>query len=320
MGNIKLFSSLFIASVLLTACQGQNPFKRQSDPTKKYPHTMESSNRPYVPGQKPAGTPKGAGTDGGKPVAVEIPCFDPVKIEVEPDHGNLLLKFAEETESSYNLKITLKGPNALTGKIIANNPEDSELILTARQDNVYVYKFTWKPAKGASASKATEMSVGLDGEPAKGACANAKNRLAMSLVVSKTNDTPSVSFSGIKEKIKFGESFDFNVIVDDPTASKGKTPVIKSIKFSEAKGSAVLDGTAAVTSCDENKVLSPTKYEFVCRFDSNLIKGVEKLLSTGKQGVTSFTVTAASKDGVLSAPTPQKIKVVFEKIETGAKK
>jgi hypothetical protein len=307
---------LILASIaFLMGCQGQNPFKRQSDPTKAYPHTMESSNRPYVPGQKAAkpGTQGAAG--GGTPAApAEPPCFEPVTVEASPDHGNDLLKFVEETEGAYDLKITLGGPQTQELKI--DRPENSDLRMVARQDNTYTYRLTWKPAKGASAGKNDPVVVGFEGELPKGACPQAKNRVSLSVVVSKTNDVPGVSFEDMKEKIKFGDKFEFRVVVQDPLAVRGKTPTVKW-SYGEERGSSVLDASAAVTGCKANNVREENKYEFLCQFDSNLIKKVEKLLSTGKEAYASFRFVATSAaTGVQSPATPQKIKVLFEKIET----
>ncbi len=299
--NLKFVTALVISSALLSACQGQNPFKRESNPVKNYPHSMESGNQPYVPGQKPAVAPKGPSVDAGKVAPAAPPCFEPVKIEVDPNHGNLLLKFSEETETSYNLKITLNGPQAAKGEVKADRPENSEFRLIARQDNTLTYKFTWKPAKGEAAQTPAEtLIVGLDGQPAPGACAGAKNRLTLNVVVSKAGNVPSVSFQEVKEKISYGDKFDFKVIVDDSTASKAKTPTIS------------FEGSAALYKCEESKALSETKYEFLCHFDSTALKGVEKMLNSGKEASTSFSVTATSRAGVSSAATPQKIKVMFE--------
>jgi hypothetical protein len=306
---------LILASIaFLMGCQGQNPFKRQSDPTKAYPHTMESSNRPYVPGQK-AVKPGVQGADGGATVVpAEPPCFEPVKVEASPDHGNDLLKFVEETEGAYDLKVTLGGPQTQELKI--DRPEESDLRMIARQDNSYTYRLTWKPAKGASAQKNEPVIVGFEGELPKGACAQSKNRVSLNVVVSKTNDTPGISFPDMKEKIKFGDKFAFKVVVQDPQAAAGKSPTLKW-SYGEARGSSVLDGSAAVTGCKESQALENNNFEFSCQFDSNLIKKVDKLLSTGKEAYTSFRFVATSAaTGVKSPPTPQKIKVLFEKIET----
>lgn len=314
MVNLKIVASAILATGLLTACQGQNPFKRESNPVKNYPHTMESGNQPYTPGQKAKKPGSSANNDGAQVTPVVPPCFEPISASAEPDHGNLLLKFVEEVEGSYDINVTLNGTQK--NPLETQKPADSEFILIARADNVYTYRLIWKPAKGSSTAATEAITIGFEGAVPQGSCPQSKNRVSFNVVVSKTNETPSVSFSDMKEKIKFGDKFDFKVIVDDPTALQNRTPVIK-VRFSEARGSAVLNASAAVTTCDESKVLAPTKFEFVCKFDSNLIKGVEKLLSTGKEALASFQVVATStKSGVNSAPTPQKIKVLFEKIET----
>ncbi len=326
MVNLKIVASAILATGLLTACQGQNPFKRESNPVKNYPHTLQSGNQPYTPGQK-AKKPGGASTSNGAPVSpAKPPCFEPIAVVAEPYQGNDLLKFVEEVEGSYDLNVTLNGKQ--TNPLETQKPADSQFILIARADNVYTYRLIWKPAKGSGAVAAEPLIIGFEGAVPQGSCPQSKNRVSFNVVVSKTNDTPSVSFSQMKGKIKFGEKFEFKVIVDDPAATQNKTPVIK-VLFSEPRGSAVLNAAAAVINpnCDESKVLSPAKFEFICKFDSNLIKGVEKLLSTGKEAIASFLVEATStKSGLNSAPTPQKIKVLFEKIETnkpgvqGAKK
>jgi|GEM_PF-6611178 len=310
---------LLVASiVLLTACQGQNPFKRESNPVKKYPHTMEAATQPYVPGQKTV-KPGTAGLDAqGRPLApAKPPCFEPLIVEAEPDLGNSLLKFVDEVESSYDIKVTIGGTYTIDD-LKADTPEDSSFRQISRQDNTYTLRLTWKPEKGTSAKKSDPFVIGFLGEKIpEGACEQAKIRTSFDIVVSKTNDVPSVTFQDIKEKIVFGEKFDFKIIVQDPTAVKGKAPALKPIKFGEKRGSSVLDASAAVTGCDEGQALSQTKFEFVCHFDSNLVKGVEKLLSTGKEALASFQVTASStQTGVNGVPTPQKIKVLFEKIET----
>lgn len=307
------------AALLLMGCQGQNPFKRQGNPLKNYPNVTETANRPYVPGQK-AVKPAQEGAGGATVKPPAPPCFEPLKVEVSPDHGSNQLKFVEETSSSFDLKMTVKG--YAIEKLKVDRPDESQLVPVSREGDIYTWRLTWKPSKDSSRTAVEPVVIGFEDELPAGACAKAEKTVSLKVTISKSQNAPVVSFSGVKEKIKFGDKFDFKVIVDDQQAEKGKVPSIKWA-FKIAKESADLDASAAVTKCTESRELEGKKFEFVCSFDSNLIKKVDGLLNSGQAKAASFLMTATSaKTGSSSLPAVKQIRVLFEKIvtTTGAKK
>ncbi|NJM09818.1 MAG: hypothetical protein HC883_02680 [Bdellovibrionaceae bacterium] len=146
-------------------------------------------------------------------------------------------------------------------------------------------------------------------------------------MISQTKDTPSISFLEFKNQITFGDRLEFKITIEDPSAVSGKAAEIRSVHFvtsAQANGAlqaALLDASKGVTSCDDpGRALDETHFEFICTFDSNLIKGVRKHLNSGKSVNAGFYVTALSTaTGKMSAATLQKFEVMFEKVQ-GAKR
>jgi len=312
MDNLKLSLKLIIVAIALSGCHGQDPFKRQNNPIKDYPRTAEVANEPYVPGRKPVVQGK---DDAATKISKEPACVDGLSAKATPDHGNLLLKFTEGVENSYTISVTVGGPTNMDIKLAAEKPENSDLRVISRQGNKQTYRFTWKPARGAKSQ--TEKFILTNNAPkANNLCPGAKSKIPFNLVVAQSKEAPSVSFPGIKEKITFGEKFDFRIVIDDPSATEGKAPAIQSVKLQASARKTLLDATQAITGCDDPGIVLPdNQFEFTCTFDSNLIKGVEPNLNKGKTVSAGFHVTAVSTaTGLASTPTLQRIDVIFEEV------
>lgn len=302
-------------SSLLMGCQGQNPFKRQSNPLKDYPNAQKA-NEPYVPGKRAvnAGIASGTGTALGE---VKPSCFYPLIVEAEPDFGQPVLKFSEDHENSYLIRIALGGKKPDPNKIFADFPEGSSLRRIGRDNNVFIYKFSWKPDIGESAQSSKALVIGLNLTSSNGACEGAESSVSFGLAVSKSKDTPTVEFSEVKSRIKFGESFEFNIIAEDALAAKGRSPAIKSISFKNSRIENLLDASNAVISCNEGQSLDDSKFQFTCRFDSNLVNGVESFLNSGKEAEAVAQITVVSRStGISSGAVSLRTKIHFEKIET----
>ncbi len=280
----------------LTACQGQNPFKRESNPLKNYPHASENANRPYVPGKK-AARPEGVGADGGSGKPAQPPCFEPLKVDVSPDYGDAGLKFVEEVTTTYDLKLTVNGYPI--EKLVIKKPESASVVFVSQADNNYTWQLKWTAPKDSSKIKFDPVVVEFEDELPKGACAKAVKQVSFKVAVSKTQEVARLSFVDFKEKIKFGDKFDFKVIVEDASGRKPELTLESS----------------AVTKCLEDKVIEGKKFQFACSFDSNLLRNIDKLVNSGRS--SDFTISFKTQQNVKAS---QKIRVFFEKIVTGAKK
>lgn len=130
-------------------------------------------------------------------------------------------------------------------------------------------------------------------------------------------DAPIVKFIGLKEKVNFGESFNFKIQIEDFTSTDKLVPVLEKINFSLGKNSGDLDAGDTIDCNTLGRKISKTKFEFDCNFDSNLTKNVDKLLNSGKEAKAVFQVSALSTASRLKSKNTEGIVTVkFEKVKT----
>src|SRR5690606_14516306 len=114
------FTAALAMAWALTACHGQNPFKRESNPIKDYPATSEVATEAYIPGQTPATPPAAPRADAGtKPEVPPTPCVQVLTVKTEPAQ----LNFKEGVESTYAITVTSGGFN-LNIDIQAEKPQN----------------------------------------------------------------------------------------------------------------------------------------------------------------------------------------------------
>lgn len=119
-------------------------------------------------------------------------------------------------------------------------------------------------------------------------------------------DAPVIKFVDLKEQITFGDSFDFKVQVEDVAAGDKSVPHLIASKA---------DDGAAIDCNTLGYRAGKGKFEFKCKFDSNLMKDVDGLLSSGKTEKAVFAFTAInSATRVKSKVTEGSLNVKFEKV------
>lgn len=134
-------------------------------------------------------------------------------------------------------------------------------------------------------------------------------------------DAPTVKFEGLKEKVVFGEGFDFKIVIEDKTANGNNLPEPQQIKI---KGEEKTDTkTAKIVDCMTlGKRTKEHVFEFNCHFDSNLVKNADKIIAEKREQEVEveFSLTAVSTASrQISKPARAVVKVKFEKVETKGK-
>src|SRR5262245_10154208 len=94
------FSLTVAAAVALSACQGQNPFKRESNPVRKYPRVAESIEK----GQ--GAVPYGTKSDTGDTSAYA--CEGTFAISSNSSEGRTVFSFAEGASLAFTIQILNK--------------------------------------------------------------------------------------------------------------------------------------------------------------------------------------------------------------------
>lgn len=334
MGNLFVKSCLLALPLILSACHGQDPFKRESNPIKAYPATQEAANEPYVPGQRPTTPPPAPAPAATPKVQPEPPpCYS---IEsVQPQAGSELT-FTEGVENSHQVVIKLGGPQRVELDIQAERPTDALWRLLSRQGNELKYSLTWKPAKNAP--KSSKLNIVYNVKDSEDACSADQKSVSLNLTVSSSgaaapaaeeSETASeklaLTFPDLKNKITFGDKFEFIVLVEDPAATEGKAPDLQSINYLQSSQRAgFLNARPAVTGCDEaGRPVGGNKFEFVCAFNSDFIDGVDKYLNSGREVTAAFAITVVSTaNGKTERSTAQNIDVSFPNVsgKQGAKR
>jgi len=301
-----------LSALYLMGCQGQNPFRRQSDPTSQY--TVKENSRPYRTNEsKEPATPP--------PDTRERVCPESFRISVEGSHGSRTLYFVEGESKTYNINVR----NLLGDKFSLSTPKIPQGASFAAIDAAAgKFRFTWTPGRVGNMSHRQESLVLQFTSPAyQTACpVNSAAVEQLDVVVQMSNDEPSLEITGLtKNVLPFGEDIEFQVRIKDPNGSANYVPnLINGFMRADARNSerVILNARSAI-DCESIGVWQNNEYLVKCKFISKLLPNLETLLNSGNTATARFFMQASSSRTRLSSPEVQSdIQVKFPKTTTGA--
>lgn len=306
MNLMKATTAALLSAVILSACQGQNPFKRESNPVRNYPNVDRSienkeSTVPYGVNPKTAmGTP--------------YDCTGSLTITSNSPDGQNVFYFVEDSAASFQVNVL----NRLGDKFELTTsalPDGAEFkLLKQLSDNSAIYQLSWTPK---AAGRAT-INLQMRSEALSARCKGAIGMERLHLLAEKTKGKPTVSVSGLQKTIEYGQEDSFTVEVTDPQA-KDLLPSLNPLVFdaSIAKDSElpVIDGSKAADCTATPKLNDEGRYQFDCKFLSTaLTEGeVASLRGSGKSALAVFSVSAQSR-GLSTNVLPVQVKVAFKKV------
>ncbi len=318
---LNLTATATLSVILLTACQGQNPFKRESNPVRNYPRVSESIRT------KTGLVPHGRNQEPPKPPPdnTQIICSVPFTVTVDGNIGSQTLQFSEDSEKKYEINIINKLGDEFEAKVSSGLPAGATFRLLRKVSaNSSLYQLAWNPRRIPPGRGAiiNNLKIELTSPALTSRCAGVAN-IYFDLIALRSGARPTLSVSGLPQTpIQFGEEAAFSVEVDDP-AGNGQAPILNDPSFRQEAVSGertVLNGVSAVDCVKiAEPVPSTSKWKFTCKFLSAALTNVNSLLNSSKVAQATFFLSAKSKGNeVVSNSQQVNIKVKFERVQPGA--
>lgn len=313
MGYLKLTTVATFAMVALSACQGQNPFKQQSNPVpvKDYPHVAGAKVEPYIPGKQQV--------NPVDPDNSQYVCYEPFKVSVSPDQGADLMTFTEDVPGKYT--ITVRSFLDSNFDVKANLPKGASLnLISGERSALRSYQFMWMPTKNGSATQRI-LNLTFVSPATSQKCGVATTvKVALNLIVNKSPLSPSVTFLSLpQQQLTFGDSVKFQIQINDPSSTSESAPILNAIQYRAIARSAErprLDASAAVDCESKGQFVSGTTWQFNCSYDSRLVKGVDAYLNKNADIDTTFFASAQStRSGLSSAASQANVRVAFTQLQ-----
>lgn len=313
--KMKLRSGWILIPLLwgLTACQGHDPFDRESNPVKDYPAvTNPEAAKPYVPGQ--------VEKQPVDPDNTQRVCFEPFKVSINGDQGNRLMTFVEEEARTYRIHVRSFLDDQFT--VQAQTREGVVLKEVARNGNTADFDISWTPAKGRSKEVRIELlTLRLSGTQSDARCGRSAVEM-LNMVVLKTEAQPTVQFSGTPQNpVTYGESLEFQILANDPAGSNEFPPVLMPLEFRAIARSGekvVLDASSAVDCTETATQISEQQWAFQCKLETTLIKKVQNYINKDLTVDAALFAQVKSQRSIRkSASTPLYIPINFKKVNSG---
>ncbi len=304
------------AALVLAACQGQNPFKRQSNPVRNYPNVNKSIEEKK--NLVPYGTKFDPVEDADNSQKV---CSFPFSVFVEGGEGDRLMSFTAGAESVYEIKIRNNMARNTDFTVTANPlPAGAKFALKAKDQAVAVYQLTWKPESPANGRYVLVLK--FDSDDLKKTCDNAIATERLNLIVENNKEKPTVEAIGVPQvPVVYNKANDvyFTVVVHDRAGSP-TAPLAPKLLPAEFRRSAqnaerdVYDGSKLVTCVWNTPMhLGDNKWQFQCRFHISNMDPSSELINSGRKITAVFFLTAISDSNKqYSDPIPVHIMVEFK--------
>lgn len=314
-------------AMMLTACNGQNPFKRQSDPAKDYPTVTNPENvRAYDPNKKDEVVKD--------PDNTQKTCQKPFRVTYLTSSGDIApdtLHFLESKLTRYEIEVINDYDDEAKIEVL-NLPDGAEFVELKRPSkNVVNYQLSWNPRLGSNETeKMFDMKLSFKSVNFSTKCPNAIAPIEKDLFVQVTQDRPIVTVSNVPSSaIEIGKKVTLSVDIEDPASNESNPPLIQLVEFdpSSSTGEKVrLDGSNAVICPKAPKSIGPRKWRMNCRFDTELVTDLVKDPATGNIATASgsgrvleanFVISFLSKrNGKLSVPASVNVPIWFKKTES----
>jgi hypothetical protein len=279
------------AALVLSACNGQNPLKRNSDPTKDYPELNQAVPVSQVPEPKPTPTPTPV------PEVEQNPCpkifdigFEEARgrlMKFQPgQQGQIVLVARSYRQGAFNLELTdaPKGmsltlaknegaaPNSLSYWTVQWTPEQEIVGVNGLWETVIGVKYTNNNVKNARCGNhaSEDFNVQVSEDP------NAV-----------TN--PVVSITELPQgKITFGDHFNFKITVSN--ADSKQAPDLSFGFNSDAFSTSTTIRGDAAAGCSSAKLVN-SQWVFSCDFASDKIadsETIKNLINKNKEVTARF--------------------------------
>lgn len=316
---LNLTTSTLAAAVLLTACQGQNPFKRESNPVRDYPKVSESIRTkkglvPYDHTQPPPAPP---------PDNSQAICNGAFAIRI---NGNFkdsdLLDFPEDRLTSHEIQITNRFGDDFQLKT-KGFPKDAEFrLLKKLAAGSAVYQLSYNPKRlpPGLPSRRHKTELILSSPNITKLCNGGSGSVLFTLFTEKQGTAPIVSASEIPQTpVVYGGQASFKIKVSD---ASGVQPVLNKFFTRDSTTSAganEIDGSKAMSCLEVAEPNGTNSWIFNCRFDSNFLAenpAAVKLFNSNKTVKVVALVSASSRNfpDVISFPHQVTVRVKFEKV------
>lgn len=309
------FVVLGVITVALTACKGENAFKRESNPVKAYDSVLREA-RPFDLSQREQ--QRQAALDAQKKPE---PCAVPFQLSVDGS-SDKSASFQENQKKSITLRVQSSLEDGQDWDVRAvESPCDNCLESVSKDDKSEVLKFTWTPTKGSANRPEANILVLRYAWKIEARCAQLPITDAITLNVKMDDGSPSVSFPGLPTTpVVFGGQFKFQVQVLDPKAKLAGAP---SLSFEASTAKDAVDAHETPDCEAKGRTIQTadgqTATVFDCAFDSRLLSKVVDLKTLSDSGKTidaAFSVKLTNKKSKFSTEaTSAHIPVLFEKIE-----
>lgn len=316
---LNLTTFTLAAAVLLTACQGQNPLKRESNPVRKYPKVSESirTKTGLVPFNRDQEPPKPA------PDNSQTICTAPIAVSVNGVSGTRLLKFPEDSQTRYEITLINRLGDEFEAKFKSEVIDNGAFRLLKKDStNQATYQIAWNPKRLAPGQFTQVLNSSIEiSSPALTRNCRGYAFVYLDLLIEKSGQRPTVSVIGLPQTpVVFGPegNADFAIEVDDKTGAN-TAPVLNEIEFKRQASSGertVINGVKGV-DCQQipQKVEGTSKWKFACKFISSALVEVQSLINSNRTATAVFFVSASSGNNQVSSASHQvNIKVKFEKV------
>lgn len=305
-----------LSVALLTACQGQNLFKRESNPVRNYPRVADSINKresAVAYGQKQ--NPPGNAND----------CSGPFIVRSNSPTGSTFY-FLEGSSADFEISIINRlGDNF---EVTATNmPEGAEFkLLRQTSPNSAAYQLAWTPKNIAEDSARAKVTLQLRSKALSDRCQGAMGTEDLHLMVEKLQGHPVASANVTQQTaLKFGKDMSFTIDIVDPSAKVNQPPTLEAISFdpgfkNESTAQVpVIDGSKAA-DCAKSATNVDGKWQFKCKFLSSALQAdnEDQLRGSGKTAQAVFTVTGKGANLKRTNTLKISVQVLFERVARGA--
>ena len=317
--NLVKWSAASLSSiVILSACQGQNPFKRESNPLRDYPKVADSIQKhegavPY--NSKPSASGNG---DNGTTV-----CAAPFVITSNSPDNHTLFTFEVDSAKAFEILIVNRLGDSFE-VAFKNLPPGMEApkVLSTPTVKSAIYQISWSPKNEILVNDSafrSSIALTFKSKALSERCPGAVGTESLNLMVQKVDGRPKVAIT-MPPTIKFGAEAKILIEVTDEAATTGKAPTLNGFTFTPPAQNKdtikVIDGSRSISNCDIKPKFRNGKWQFTCVFLSNALGTNEHgLVDSGQTGRAIFGVSATSvSSGKTSHVTEGSVKVKFDKI------
>ena len=260
---ITIRFAALIPALILIGCQGQHGFKRETNPTKDYQSAINES-RPW---QK--NMPREAKQDPS--INDQNVCPPPFTLAVPAAEGNRVLTFHEGSESDYIVNVLPQTNYPYT--VSYDLPAGAKVREITRNRQ---YQITWRP--GVGKTRITVATFNFTSPELQKRCGvSAPFSESVNLLVNPDDGAPVLTVTPPPATpIKFGDTFQFQIRIVDPAATKDQPPVwtdiTSNVKSNAESTMRTLGAKEAVDCKREGTAVSDRTWVYDCAFTSSLIK------------------------------------------------